>query len=149
MHICLKGKIQIKETIDWRLSHLCFILWRLQVTRWPKNMQDFRQIEEWAQTWGIPLSATTCYLMTIVRSKFPWKYNYFPDNHILEQISYTPYLGFITSDDLKWHSHISKPSNLLTSSWASYGVIVTLSEQPKEPAYKSRTCPILESPAVV
>ena len=73
--------------------------------------QDLKELEKWANAWGMRFNATKCYLMSISRIKTPLHYRYTLNGHILEQVKDNPYLGITISEDLKWSTHINKIAN--------------------------------------
>ena len=129
----------------------CLIYRNIKTADDQKQLQDdLSKLEDWAHKWGMRFNATKCYLMIISRSKSPWKHNYTLDNHTLEQVSDNPYLGITISDNLKWHSHISKTTKKANS---ILGFIRRNLRQChsslKETAYKSLIRSILDYSAVV
>ena len=70
--------------------------------------QDLASLEAWAQDWGMKFNPIKCYLMSITSSKRPFTYRYTLDNHTLQQVQNSSYLGVLLSDDMKWTPHITK-----------------------------------------
>jgi len=73
---------------------------------------DLRELELWATQWGMSFNAKKCYIMSINNSS---NYLYDLNNHVLERVQCSPYLGLTISDDLKWGTHITKISNKANS----------------------------------
>ena len=69
--------------------------------------QDLASLEAWAQDWGMKFNPIKCYLMSITSSKRPFTYIYTLDNHTLQQVQNSPYLGVLLSDDMKWTPQIT------------------------------------------
>ena len=66
--------------------------------------QDLKNLESWADTWGMRLNATKCYILSINnKSNFRYSLN----NTILKEVPNNPYLGILLSQDLKWSDHIA------------------------------------------
>ena len=66
--------------------------------------QDLKNLESWADTWGMRLNSTKCYILSINnKSNFRYSLN----NTILKEVSNNPYLGILLSQDLKWSDHIA------------------------------------------
>ena len=65
---------------------------------------DLKNLENWANDWGMRFNAKKCYIMSI-RSKSQRFYSL--NGHILQQVQNNPYLGLQISDDLKWTTHIT------------------------------------------
>ena len=75
--------------------------------------QDLQRLEAWAAEWGMSFNAKKCYIMsTSNASNFLYKLN----DHVLEKVHDSPYLGLTISDDLKWGPHINKCSKKANSS---------------------------------
>ena len=74
--------------------------------------RDLRQLETWANTWGMRFNAKKCYLMSIDQKSTHF---YQFDSHIRQQVYDNPYLGVTLSDNMKWNSHISKISKQANS----------------------------------
>ena len=129
----------------------CLIYRNIKTADDQKQLQDdLSKLEDWAHKWGMRFNATKCYLMIISRSKSPWKHNYTLDNHTLEQVSDNPYLGITISDNLKWHSHISKTTKKANSILGFIRRILRQCHSSlKETAYKSLIRSILDYSAVV
>ena len=69
---------------------------------------DLKNLEQWANDWGMRFNAKKCYIMSINQksSKF-----YELNNHILQEVQDNPYLGLQISNDLKWGIHINNVCN--------------------------------------
>lgn len=67
---------------------------------------DMKNLEEWAEKWGMRFNATKCYIMSISHSP-PSHFMYTLNNTILQKVSTNPYLGIQFSDNLKWSHHIN------------------------------------------
>ena len=65
--------------------------------------QDLKNLEKWAEDWGMRFNAKKCYIMSIKNKSNKF---YTLNNHVLEQVQNNPYLGLQISDDLKWNTHI-------------------------------------------
>ena len=66
--------------------------------------QDLKNLESWADTWGMRLNATKCSILSIYnKSNFRYSLN----NTILKEVPNNPYLGILLSQDLKWSDHIA------------------------------------------
>ena len=66
--------------------------------------KDLKNLEEWANKWGMRFNAKKCYTLSINNSSTR---HYELSNHILEEVSDNPYLGLQLSNDLKWSIHIN------------------------------------------
>jgi len=67
--------------------------------------KDLAELEKWATTWGMRFNAKKCYIISI-NSKSQHFYQL--DQHILQQVEETQYVGVKNSDSLKFGPHISK-----------------------------------------
>ena len=79
------------------------------------HQQDLAALETGAEDWGMRLNESTCYLMSIHRSKHPHSSHYKLDNHIHDQVEENPYLVLTIHKSLYWASHINKISNKANS----------------------------------
>ena len=70
--------------------------------------KDLKNLEEWANKWGMRFNAKKCYTLSINNSSTR---HYELSNHILEEVSDNPYLGLQLSNDLKWSIHINNVCN--------------------------------------
>ena len=66
--------------------------------------KDLKNLEEWANKWGMRFNAKKCYTLSINKSSTRL---YQLNNHILQEVSDNPYLGLQISNDLKWSIHIN------------------------------------------
>ena len=66
--------------------------------------KDIKNLEEWANKWGMRFNAKKCYILSINKSSTRL---YELNNHILQEVSDNPYLGLQISNDLKWSIHIN------------------------------------------
>ena len=79
--------------------------------------QDLKNLESWADTWGMRLNATKCYILSINnKSNFRYSLN----NTILKEVPNNPYLGILPSQDLKWSDHIA---NITKKANSTLGVL--------------------------
>ena len=70
---------------------------------------DLKQLEGWANTWGMRFNATKCYILSINKdNKFKSLYHYQLNNTILKHVPNNPYLGILFSENLSWNDHITK-----------------------------------------
>ena len=67
--------------------------------------KDLTQLGKWANTWGMNFNTNKCHIISINNKT---KFFYSLNNETLEYVTTNPYLGITISNDLKWHSHISK-----------------------------------------
>ena len=67
--------------------------------------QDLKQLEAWADTWGMRFSASKCYIISINEKS---NFRYTLKSTILKHVTNNPYLGIFFSQDLKWGDHIAK-----------------------------------------
>ena len=74
--------------------------------------KDLKNLEDWADLWGMRFNATKCYILSISNKT---SFNYQLNNTILKTVSTNPYLGILFSNDLKWSNHISKISKKANS----------------------------------
>ena len=81
---------------------------------------DLISLETWAQKWGMKFNATKCYKMEISRTKTPLHFDYVLDEHHLQQVPESPYLGLTIHETLKWQKHIE---NVCTKANSSLGFI--------------------------
>ncbi|KAK3098631.1 hypothetical protein FSP39_021388 [Pinctada imbricata] len=68
---------------------------------------DLKQLEDWANKWGMRFNAKKCYIMSINQKTSKL---YQLNNHILQEVQNNPYLGLEISNDLKWNLHINNIS---------------------------------------
>ena len=66
--------------------------------------KDLKNLEEWANKWGMWFNAKKCYTLSI--NKCSTRLDEL-NNHILQEVSDNPYLGLQISNDLKWSIHIN------------------------------------------
>ena len=67
--------------------------------------QDLKQLEVWADTWGMRFNASKCYILSIKEKS---NFHYTLNSTILKHVTNNPYLGILFSQDLKWGDHIAK-----------------------------------------
>lgn len=67
--------------------------------------QDLRNLQQWANDWGMRFNATKCNILSIGNKS---SYFYELDNTVLAHVENTPYLGLLISNNLKWGNHINK-----------------------------------------
>ena len=67
--------------------------------------QDLKQLEVWADTWGMCFNASKCYILSI---KEKLNFHYSLNSTILKRVTNNPDLGILFSQDLKWGDHIAK-----------------------------------------
>ena len=67
------------------------------------QQSDFKQLELWAQDWGMKFKAKECCILS-VKNKMSFYDSL--DNEFLERVQSNPYLGFRVAD-LKWNTHIT------------------------------------------
>ena len=67
--------------------------------------EDLKQLEKWADKWGMRFNATKCYTLSI-NQKCPYFYDL--NEKALKHVDKNPYLGVILSNDLQWENQISK-----------------------------------------
>jgi hypothetical protein len=66
--------------------------------------QDLKNLETWAENWGMRFNAKKCYILSIKQKSIKL---YSLNGHILEQVKNNPYLGIQISEDMKWSTHIN------------------------------------------
>ena len=66
---------------------------------------DLKNLEEWANTWGMRFNASKCYILSIKNTS---NHFYQLNNTILKRVPTNPYLGLTISEDMKWAPHINK-----------------------------------------
>ena len=66
--------------------------------------EDLRQLEAWADTWGMRVNASKCHILSLLRS---FSFFYQLNGTILQRVTSGSYLGIRISEDLKWGPHIS------------------------------------------
>ena len=71
----------------------------------PTLHQDFKQLEVWADTWGMRFNDSKCYILS-KRGKSNFRYTL--NSTILKHVTNNPYLGILFFQDLKWGDHIAK-----------------------------------------
>ena len=74
--------------------------------------EDLKNLENWANTWGMRFNASKCYILSIESASV---YFYNLCGTILKHVSTNPYLGILFSNDLKWSHHIEKISKKANS----------------------------------
>ena len=111
--------------------------------------RDLKNLEDWAEKWGMRFNATKCYIMTISKkpsSSFMYQLN----NTILQNVSTNPYLGILFSSDMKWNTHIN---NITKKASSTLGFIKrNLRRCPtscKKTAYLALVRPLLEYGAII
>ena len=67
--------------------------------------QDLKQLEVWADTWGMRFNASKCYILSIKEKS---NFHYTLNSTILKHVTNNPYLGILFSQDLKRGDHIAK-----------------------------------------
>ena len=78
--------------------------------------KDLKQLEEWANTWGMRFNATKCYILSINRNiNKKSLFHYQLNGTILKHVTNNPYLGILFSQDLSWSDHITKISKKANS----------------------------------
>ena len=68
---------------------------------------DLKNLEEWANKWGMRFNAKKCYILRCSASKNPLTYFYELNSHILQEVDSSPYLGITFSNSLDWDAHIN------------------------------------------
>ena len=66
--------------------------------------QDLKNLEAWAENWGMRFNAKKCYILSIKQKSSKL---YSLNGHLLEQVKNNPYLGLQISEDMKWSAHIN------------------------------------------
>ena len=66
--------------------------------------QDLKQLEVWADTWGMCFNASKRYILSIKEKS---NFHYTLNSTILKHVISNPYLGILFSQDLKWGDHIA------------------------------------------
>ena len=66
---------------------------------------DLKNLEGWANTWGMRFNASKCYILSIKNSS---NHFYQLNDTILKRVPTNPYLGLTISEDLKWAPHVNK-----------------------------------------
>ena len=108
---------------------------------------DLKELEQWASNWGMRFNAKKCFIMSI-RNKSSHFYTL--GDHILQQVSETPYLGLTLSEDMKWSTHITKKTKKANSTLGFLRRNLRQCPKPcKHLAYISLVRPILEYGAAV
>ena len=79
--------------------------------------QDLKNLETWAENWGMRFNAKKCYILSIKQKSITL---YSLNGHILEQVKNNPYLGIQISEDMKWSTHINNTAKKKpVQPWAS------------------------------
>ena len=66
--------------------------------------QDLKELERWADTWGMRFNASKCNILSIKpKTHFMYQLN----NTFLKNVTSNPYLGILFTDTLKWSDHIA------------------------------------------
>ena len=68
--------------------------------------QDVDYLGSWCNTWRVNLNPSECTIMSITRNIHIINYQYHLLSHPLQSINNEKDLGIITTNDLKWSSHI-------------------------------------------
>jgi len=68
---------------------------------------DLAELQKWAELWGMKFNARKCYILRVSRRSTPLHYFYELDNHILQEVTTSPYLGLTFSSDMRWSTHIT------------------------------------------
>ena len=111
---------------------------------------DLDQLSIWAEKWGMKFNVNKCFVMSINRKKQSPTHTYTIENHTLEKVSQTSYLGITLCDTLKWSAHIDKICARANSvlGFLRRNLQVT-STSLRETAYKTLVRSILEYAATV
>ena len=111
--------------------------------------RDLKNLEDWAEKWGMRFNATKCYIMTISKnpsSSFMYQLN----NTILKNVATNPYLGVLFSSNMKWSPHIN---NITKKASSTLGFIKRnlrrCPTQCKKTAYLALIRPLLEYGAII
>ena len=75
--------------------------------------KDLKQLEKWAIDWGMTYNAKKCYILSVNNKglNYPYQLN----NHTLQLVESTPYLGVTLTKDLTWGKHINIINNKASS----------------------------------
>ena len=92
----------------WLFANFCLVYRKITKFHDHIMLQNvLKQLEAWAQKWGMELSAKRCHILSI-GNKTPFFYSL--KNEILKHVPNQPYLGVQFSSDLMWHTHTSTTS---------------------------------------
>ena len=80
--------------------------------------RDINKLGLWADRWQMLLNPSTCYKMSVFRSRSPAVKDYTLYNQTLVAVHQHPYLGVLLSSDLRWNSHVDKIAKKRNSSLA-------------------------------
>ena len=79
--------------------------------------EDLRQLEAWADTWGMRVNASKCHILSLLRSS---SFFYQLNGTILQRVTSGRYLGIRISEDLRRGPHISGITKWPTAPSASF-----------------------------
>ena len=106
---------------------------------------DLDKLVEWAKLWQMAFNPSKCYILRVLRTKYPFIHQYTTLGHTLQAVDHYPYLGVSLSEDLNWKLHILNITNKANS---TLGFVKRnlhhCSQKVKDQAYKSLVRPTLE-----
>ena len=77
--------------------------------------EDLNMLVEWETKWGMAFHPQKCSVLSVTRSRNPFKFNYRHKGHILELQDCTKYLGVDIQSSLSWKNHIDRISKKANS----------------------------------
>lgn len=75
--------------------------------------EDLRSLEKWAEKWGMRFNEKKCYVMSVQNKSSRF---YQLNNHLLQQVPSSPYLGVQINDTLTWSEHVEQIAKRASSS---------------------------------
>lgn len=118
MFLCFINDLPNSVTSTVRLfGNDCLLYKQIRSQKDQADLQkDLSSLENWAKTWEMQFNAKKCNILKISRSKKPHNHFYTLNDEILQQVTNSPYLGVILSDNMKFEDHISKITKKANSS---------------------------------
>ena len=94
----------------------CIVYRQIKNTSDCKALQeDLNMLAEWETKWGMAFHPQKCSVLSVTRSRNPFKFNYGLKGHILELQDCTKYLGVDIQSSLSWKNHIDRISKKANS----------------------------------
>ena len=72
--------------------------------------EDINMLAEWETKWGMAFHPQKCSVLSVTRSRNPFKFNYRLKGHIIELQECTKHLGVDIQSSLSWKNHIDRIS---------------------------------------
>ena len=98
---------------DWfQYKAICPRLHRIPTNQWPEDcltlQGDLNTLAEWESKWGMAFQPQECGVLSITRSRSPFKYSLRLKGHALESQDSMKYLGVDIQSSGSWKTHIDR-----------------------------------------